>query len=96
MMLDANSLKTNLLVTFLVAFLVIVMPWADRRICRRLGVNLHGGLNSNPHADRLLKIRQGILITGLALYLFIYFWLTFLSRSTSYAVMVHLAPLEDL
>ena len=96
MMLDANSLETNLLVTFLVAFLVIVLPWADRKICSRLGVNLHGGLSTHPRADHLLKVRQGILTAGLAVYLFIYFWLTFLSRSTSYAVMVHLSPLEDL
>ena len=96
MNLDANSLETNLLVTALVALLVVVLPWADRKICGRLGVNLHGGLGSNPQADRLLKIRQGILTAGLAGYLLIYFWLTFLSRGVMAGYAVHVAPLEDL
>ena len=93
---DANSLATNLLVTATVAFLVIVLPWADRKICGRLGLNLRGGLSLNPLADRLLIVRQGILTAGLALYLLIYFWLTFLSRSVMADYAVHVAPLEDL
>ena len=96
MTLNANSLTTNLLVTAMVALLVIVLPWADRKICARLGLNLHGGVSTNPRADQLLKIRQGILTAGLAVYLFIYAWLTFLSRSASDAFLVHVAPLEDL
>ena len=96
MTLNANSLSTNLLVTAMVTILVFVMPWVDRKICGRLGVNLQGGVSTNPKADSLLKLRQGILITGLALYLFVYAWLTFLSRSASEAYMVHVAPLEDL
>jgi len=93
---DANSPVTNLLVTATVALLVIVLPWADRRICGRLGLNLRGGLSANPRADRLLKIRQGILTAGLIVYLLIYFWLTFLSRSAMNFYAVHVAPLEDL
>ena len=96
MTLDANSLATNILVTVMVGLLVIVLPWADRKICAHLGVNLHGGLSTNPRADRLLKIRQGILTGGLAVYLLIYFWLTFLSRSAMDTYAVHVAPLEDL
>ena len=96
MTLNANSPVTNLLVTVLVGLLVIVMPWADRKICGRLGLNLRGGLSANPNADRLLKIRQGILTAGLIVYLLIYFWLTFLSRSVMDGYAVHVAPLEDL
>ena len=96
MILDANSLGTNLFVTAMVTFLVIVLPWADRRICARLGLNLRGGVSTHPQADRLLKIRQGILTAGLAVYVLIYAWLTFLSRSASEAFLVHVAPLEDL
>ena len=96
MTLNANSLSTNILVTVMVAILVIVMPWIDRRICRRLGLSLHGGVSTNPHADRLLKLRRWILITGLALYLFVYAWLTFLSRDAGDAYQVHVAPLQDL
>ena len=65
--LDANSPVTNLLVTVMVALLVIVLPWTDRKICGRLGLNLQGGLSRNPRADRLLNIRQGILTAGLVL-----------------------------
>ena len=61
MTLDANSLTTNILVTVMVGLLVIVLPWMDRKICARLGVNLHGGLSPNPQADRLLRIRQATL-----------------------------------
>ena len=95
MTLDANSLSTNLMVTAVVALLVAVLPWADRSLCRRLGVNLHG-VSTNPQADRILKIRQGILVTGLAAYVFIYIWVAFLSRTPMNAYSVHVAPLEDL
>ena len=54
--------------------LVVVLPWADRKICGRLGLNLRGGVSANPRADRLLKVRQGLLTSGLAVYLFIYFF----------------------
>ena len=61
MTLDANSLGTNLFVTAMVAFLVIVLPWADRKICRSLRLYLEGGLSENPDADRLLRLRQRLL-----------------------------------
>ncbi len=96
MILNPNSLVTNLLVTGTVALLVVVLPWADRKICGRLGLNLRGGLSANPRADHLLRVRQGILTAGLVLYLLIYFWLTFLSRSVMEDYAVHVAPLEDL
>lgn len=96
MILNPNSLSTNLLVTAMVALLVIVMPWADRKICEKLGVSLHGGMSTNPDADRLLRLRQGILIAGLSVYLLVYFYLTFLSRSVMDGYAVHVAPLEDL
>ena len=40
--MDVNSLQMNLLVTLLVAVLVFLLPWADRRICRKLRLNLEG------------------------------------------------------
>ena len=51
--MDFNSLKMNVVITVLVLFLVFLLPWADRRICRRLRLNLEGGLSDNPNADRL-------------------------------------------
>ena len=55
--MDVNSLEMNLLVTLFVAALVFLLPLADRRICRRLRLNLEGGLSENPNADRLLRLR---------------------------------------
>jgi len=96
MTLDANSLSTNLLVTGMVALLVIVLPLLDGLICRRLGLNLWGGVSTHPQADRLLKIRQAILTAGLVIYMCIFAWLVFFSRSAMDAYVVHVAPLEDL
>ena len=56
--MDFNSIKINVLITFLVAVVVFLLPWADRRICRRLRLNLEGGLSENPNADRLLRLRR--------------------------------------
>ncbi len=94
--MDFNTLEMNLLVTLLVAVVVFLLPWADRRICRRLRLNLEGGLSDNPDADRLLRIRQRLLAFGLLLYLLLFAWLVFFSRSSSGGYTVHVAPLEDL
>ena len=53
--MDVNSLEINLLVTLFVAALVFLLPLADQWICRRLRLNLEGGLSENPNADRLLR-----------------------------------------
>ena len=58
MLLNANQMSTNIIVTVLVMLLVFVLPLLDRRICAKLGVNLHHGVSSNPKADALLQIRQ--------------------------------------
>ena len=94
--MDVNSLEMNLLVTLLVAVLVFLLPWADRRICRRLRLNLEGGLSENPGADRLLRLRQRLLAFGMLLYLLLFAWLVFFSRSAAGYYTVHVAPLEDV
>ena len=94
--MDVNSLEMNLLVTLLVAVLVFLLPWADRRVCRHLKLNLEGGLSENPDADRLLRLRQRLLASGVVLYLLLFAWLVFFSRASSGSYTVHVAPLEDL
>ena len=96
MKLNANSLQTNLLVTALVLMMVFVMPWADRRICRKLGLNLQGGVSRNPRADSLLKLRQGLLYTILGMYLLLLSYLVFFSRSSAENYMIHVALYQDL
>ena len=94
--LDVNILEINLLVTVFVAVLVFLLPWADRRICRRLKLNLEGGLSEDPDADRLLRLRQRLLAFGVVLYLLLFAWLVFFSRASTGSYTVHVAPLEDL
>ena len=50
--MDVNNWVVFVAVAALVALVVILLPWADRRICRRLKLNLEGGLSENPDADR--------------------------------------------
>ena len=82
-MLDANRLETNILVTGMVLVMVFVLPWADRMICRKLGLNLQGGKSRNPKADRLLRGRQRLLTAGVIAYLGIFAWLVFFSRTST-------------
>lgn len=95
-MLNANRLSTNIIVTCLVLVMVFVLPLIDRRVCARLGVNLHHGMSSNPNADALLQIRQMILFGVFAVYIAAYAYLVFFSRSASEAYLVHIAPFADL
>ena len=94
--MDIYSLELHIAITVFVAVLVILLPWADRRICRRLKVNLVGGLSENPDADRILRLRKRLLTAGVAFYLLVLAWLVFFSRSSSDEYAVHVAPLEDL
>ena len=94
--MDFNSITINILITVLVAVVVFLLPWADRRICRRLRLNLAGGLSDNPNADRLLRLRQRLLTLGLLLYFLLFAWLVFFSRAANAYYTVHVAPLEDL
>ena len=94
--MDVNSLEMNLMATLLVAVLVFLLPLADRRVCRRLRLNLEGGLSENPDADRLLRLRQRLLAIGFVFYLLLFAWLVFFSRDAAEYYTVHVAPLEDV
>lgn len=92
----ANSLTTNLAVTGLVLALVFLLPWMDRLICRRLGLNLQGGVSSHPRAEALLRLRQGILLFVFGVYLAAVAFLVFFSRNATQEYQVHVALFEDL
>ena len=92
---DVNNLATVLCVTGLVAVMVWVLPWADRKICGKLGLNLHGGLSTNPNADRLLQVRQRLLIAGLVIYTAIFAWLVIFSRSAMRSYEINARPMRD-
>ena len=90
------GLMTSLLVTGLVLVMVFVLPWADRRICRKLGLNLRGGVSANPDADRLLSLRQWLLTGIFLIYMLSVAWIVFFSRSAAAEYQVHIALFEDL
>lgn len=92
----ANSLTTNLLVTALVLVMVFLLPWLDRRICRELGLNLQGGVSSNPHAEALLRTRKGILYSLFGAYLLATAYMVFFSRSATRDYQIHVALFSDL
>ena len=96
MSIDANSLQVNLIVTGLVLVMVFVLPWIDRRVCRKLGLNLEGGVSTHPKADALLRVRQLLLIAVFGVYLAALAWLVFFSRAAAKEYTVHTALFEDL
>ena len=61
MTIRINSRIFLLAVTGFVAVFIVLLPFIDRRVCRRLGLNLQHGLSQNPNADALLRLRQLVL-----------------------------------
>ncbi len=92
----ANSLATNIAVTVLLAVMVFLLPWADRRICKRLGLNLRGGVSENPRAESLLKARQVLLFIIFGLYFLVVAYFVFFSRSATEDYQIHTALFSDL
>ncbi len=96
MAFNANSLSTNIFVTVLVLLMVFLLPWLDRHICAKLGLNLKGGVSANPKAGPLMRLRQGLLLLIFALYLGTIAYLVLFSRSAADEYRVHVALFEDL
>ena len=94
-LLNANSLSTNVIITILVMLLVIVMPVVDLRVCSRLGLNVMGGVSTNPDAERLLRIRKWAIGAVLAIYAAGFAWLVFFSRVAAEEYVIHTALFED-
>ena len=59
---NTSSLSVNLIVTLMVIIMVFLMPWLDRKICGKLGLSLHEGIDTNPRSTQLLVWRKIILI----------------------------------
>lgn len=89
---NTDSLTVNLIVTVMVFIMVFLMPWLDRKICTRLGISLHEGIDTNPDAPRILRIRKFILIVIFILYLLCVAYVTFLSRQPSAGYTVNSGP----
>ena len=82
--MNANALSTNLIVTGIVLLMVFVLPWLDRKLCKKLGLNLTGGVSANPEADRLLRIRSALLLTAFGAYVLAVVWITVFSRTMEF------------
>ena len=91
--INTSSLSVNLIVTLMVIVMVFLMPWLDRKLCEKLGLSLHEGINTNPRATQLLVWRKIILILVFCLYLFCVAYVTFLSRRESENYSIHSGPL---
>ena len=96
MTIPVNNPITLLAVTGFVAVFVVLLPFVDRRVCRRLGLNLQHGLSENTNADALLRLRQLVLFAGFLLYVGAFLVIVFFSRTSSDAYQVHVAPFQDL
>ncbi|MBR3212030.1 MAG: hypothetical protein IKF70_02910 [Firmicutes bacterium] len=83
MLTNANSLGTNVFITALVLVLVVLMPELDLLICRKLRLNLMGGISENPNAGRLHLIRKALILIVFLVYLAGFSYIVFFSRSAS-------------
>ena len=92
----ANNLVTNLVVTFLMLLMVFLLPWLDRRACKKLGLNLQGGVSTHPRAEALLRTRRILLYTIFGMYLLAIAYIVFFSRSATKDYQVHIALFSDL
>ena len=88
--MNANALSTNLIVTGIVLLMVFVLPWLDRKLCKKLGLNLTGGVSANPEADRLLRIRSALLLTAFGVYVLAVVWITVFSRTAAEGYKVYI------
>ena len=76
--------------------MVILLPLADRTVCRRLGLSINDGISTNPDADRLLVLRKGVLVLVFCLYLLVLAYVAFFSRSAAADYLIHIAIFQDL
>ena len=96
MSLSASSPLTNLVITLLVAALVALLPVIDRRVCKKLGLNVLHGTGDRPDARKLLALRKIILYVLFAFYMLGNAWVVFFSRSATADYQVHVDLMHDL
>ena len=96
MWFDISSLEVNLSITALVAVMVFLMPWVDRKVASHYELNLQGGLSDNPRAEGLLRLRSLVLYGIFAAYLAVVAYLVFFSRTAAMDYRVHTILFENL
>lgn len=93
--MNANSMPAVLAVTGIVLILVFLLPRADRRLCRKLGISPAGGVSDHPRAGFWLRVRAILLATGFSAYLAALAYLVFFSRAATADYQVHVKPFAD-
>lgn len=96
MTIPVNNPITLLGITAFVAVFIVLLPYVDRRVCRKLGLNLQHGISENANADSLLRLRQLVLYAVFLLYVAAFLTIVFFSRTTTEDYQVHVAPFQDL
>ena len=96
MSIPINSPITLVAVTVFVAVFIVLLPLIDRRVCRKLGLNLQHGLSENANADTLLQLRQLVLHAVFLVYVAAFLMIVFFSRTAADEYQVHVAPFQDL
>ena len=96
MTIPVNNPITLLGITAFVAVFIVLLPYVDRRVCRKLGLNLQHGISENANADSLLRLRQLVLYAVFLLYVAAFLMIVFFSRTTTEDYQVHVAPFQDL
>ena len=96
MKLSASSLSVNIFVTVMVIVMIFAMPALDRYECRKRNINLHDAYSTNKNTDRILALRQVILIAVFAVYVAEVLYLTLFSRGASDDYRIHAALFQDL
>lgn len=92
----ANSIRFNVVLFVMLICFVILLPLIDKAICSKLKLNLEHGISENPNADNVLKLRQVVLFFILGVYLFVNFYLVFLSRGESSRYMINTNFMYDV
>ena len=96
MLMRTNSLETCIYITVMVFVLVILMPAIDIFVCKKLKLNLMGGMSENKNAKTLLWLRKCLIFLIFIVYLAGFSYVVFFSRNASDEYLIHIALFEDL
>lgn len=81
----ANNWITNAIIvvgaTIIALLLAYLLPYFDNKICKKIGLNLQGGVSSSKNAGKKALIRRAILNAAFVVYLFFLLYLVLLART---------------
>ena len=96
MKISFTAMSTGVAVTIMMFVMVFLMPFVDRKICRKLNIFADDRYSMNPQADRYLHIRKFILVVLFLIYIGLLLYVVFFSRSAADDYLLHISFYEDL